>query len=158
MQDTVTVFLRNAISPFPIVDFAKGYLSQTGTVSLEFTNAANNVNYYIVVKHRNSIETWSKSGGEIFTAGSLTYDFTASASQAFGNNMVLVGSKYSFYTGDVNNDGIVDAGDASLIDNDVFNFVSGFVITDLNCDSIVDATDAAYAVNNAFNFVGLIRP
>ncbi len=158
VQDTVTVFLRNAISPFPIVDFAKGYLSQTGTVSLEFTNAANNVNYYIVVKHRNSIETWSKSGGEIFTAGSLTYDFTASASQAFGNNMVLVGSKYSFYTGDVNNDGIVDAGDASLIDNDVFNFVSGFVITDLNCDSIVDATDAAYAVNNAFNFVGLIRP
>ncbi len=158
MQDTVTVYLRNASSPFAIVDEAKGFLSPTGTVSVNFANAVDGVSYYIVVKHRNSIETWSKSGGEVFTAGSLTYDFTTSASQAFGSNMVLVGSKYSFYTGDVNNDGFVDAADASLVDNDAFNFVSGYVLTDLNCDSTVDATDAAYADNNAFNFVGVVRP
>ncbi|MBX7041258.1 MAG: hypothetical protein K1X85_00015 [Ignavibacteria bacterium] len=158
VQDTLRVQLRETSAPYAVVDTAKGYLSPTGTVSLQFAKALNSVSYYIVAKHRNSVETWSKSGGETFTAGLLNYDFTSSAGQAYGNNMVLVGGKYSFYTGEVNNDGFVDAGDISLIDNDAFNFVTGYVNTDLNGDSSVDGTDLAFADNNAFNFVGVVRP
>ncbi|MBX7042772.1 MAG: hypothetical protein K1X85_07700 [Ignavibacteria bacterium] len=158
MQDTVRVQLRNTTAPFSIVDTASGYLSPTGTVSLNFPKALDGVNYYIVVRHRNSIETWSKSGGEVFASGVLNFNFTSAATQAFGNNMILVAGKYSFYTGDANQDGIVDAGDASLIDNDAYNFVTGYTSTDLNCDGSVDATDAAYADNNASNFVGVVRP
>ncbi len=157
-QDTIRVYLRNALNPYAKVDSATGYLSPTGTVSLNFLNAVNGVNYYIVVKHRNSIETWSKAGGEAFTSGILNYDFTNSASQAYGSNMKLVGSKYSFYTGDVNNDGVVDGVDALLIDNDASNFTTGYVVTDLNCDNSVDATDLLFADNNASNFVGIIQP
>lgn len=123
-----------------------------------FTSAVNGVNYYIVVKHRNSVETWSKSGGEVFANGILNFDFTTAATQAYGSNMVLVGSDYAFYSGDVNDDGFVDGADGLLIDNDAFNFVSGYVVTDLNCDGTVDGSDAVFADNNAFAFVGIVRP
>ncbi len=94
----------------------------------------------------------------MFTGGALSYDFTSSQTQAFGGNMVNVGGEWSFYTGDVNQDGIVDGADAALIDNDAFNFVTGYVATDLNCDDVVDGSDAAFADNNVFNFVQVIRP
>ncbi len=158
VQDTVTVQLRSAVSPYPLVDSKKAYLSAGGTGAVNFTNALNGESYYIVVLHRNSIETWSKVGGETFSNGQLTFNFTTSASQAFGNNMVLVNGKYSFFTGDVNQDGIVDASDGSSIDNDAFNFVAGYVATDLNCDMAVDGTDAQFAENNANAFVGKITP
>jgi len=157
-QDTITVLIRSATAPYLIVDSAKAYLSPTGTASLKLINVFDGVSYYIVVKHRNSIETWSKDPGEVFAAGLLNFDFTTANTQAFGNNMVNVGGEWSIYTGDVTQDGIVDGGDGALIDNDAFNFVTGYVPTDLNCDSIVDGSDASFADNNAFNFVSLIRP
>lgn len=158
VQDTVTVSLRSATSPYGLIEMSKAYLSPTGTAAVSFAKAVDGVNYYVVVNHRNSVETWSKSGGEVFSSGTLSYDFTTAASQAFGNNMVLVGGEYSFYTGDPNQDGTVDASDVSLIDNDAFNFVSGYVVTDLNGDQSVDGTDLAYGDNNAFNFISVIRP
>ncbi|MDQ3021755.1 MAG: right-handed parallel beta-helix repeat-containing protein [Bacteroidota bacterium] len=158
MPDTITVFLRDTVNPYVIIDSVRGVTNANGEVTLNFANAVNGARYYIVVKHRNSIETWSNAGGEIFTGGVLIYDFTTAASQAFGNNMVLVGSEYSFYTGDVNQDEVVDVTDAGLIDNDAFNFVTGYVPTDLNCDMVVDVTDAAFADNNGFNFVAVVKP
>ena len=158
VQDTITVSLRSSTSPYGLVEMSKAYLSPSGTATVNFAKAVNGTNYYVVVNHRNSIETWSKAGGEVFTAGTLTYNFTTSASQAFGSNMVLVGGEYSFYTGDSNQDGTVDAADLSLIDNDAFNFISGYVVTDLNGDQSVDGTDLSFCDNNAANFVGVVRP
>ncbi|MBK6505795.1 MAG: hypothetical protein IPG02_09030 [Ignavibacteria bacterium] len=81
-QDTVTVLLRSAVSPYAVVETKKVSLSGAGTASVVFTGAVNGVSYYIVVKHRNSVETWSKTGGEVFVNGILNYDFTTAASQA----------------------------------------------------------------------------
>jgi len=156
--DTINVELRKSVLPYNLLETTKGLGGQGISRVVNFEQPVDGVNYFIVVKHRNSIETWSKAGGEIFSAGTLTYDFTTAASQAFGNNMVNVGGEWSFYTGDVNQDGIVDGADAALIDNDVFNFVTGYVVTDLNCNDVVDGTDAAFADNNVFNFVGVSRP
>jgi len=58
----------------------------------------------------------------------------------------------------VNQDGIIDLSDGSLIDNDAFNFSSGYLPTDVNGDGIIDVSDAVYADNNGFNFVGKITP
>lgn len=66
--------------------------------------------------------------------------------------------RHAFYSGDVNQDGTVDATDLSMIDNDAYNFVTGYVKTDLTGDNFVDATDAAIADNNAANFVSVVRP
>ncbi|MBK9331187.1 MAG: hypothetical protein IPM96_02020 [Ignavibacteria bacterium] len=66
--------------------------------------------------------------------------------------------RFAFYGGDVNQDGTIDLSDGSLIDNDAFNFASGYLPTDVNGDGIVDVADAVFADNNSFNFVGKITP
>ncbi len=155
-SDTITVLLRRATAPYEIEDAARVVLSNSGSATVNFTKASLGTGYYIVVKHRNSIETWSAAP---VTVNAVTnYNFTTNVNQAFGSNMVVVAGAASIYGGDVNQDGFVDASDGSAVDNDAFNFVSGYVSTDVNNDGFVDATDGAYVENNAFNFVGVVRP
>ena len=125
--------------------------------SFVFNNASNGVNYYIHVKHRNAIETWSRTTGA-FASNYRAYDFTTDSGKAFGYNMVKKGTKWVFYGGDVNQDGFVDGTDNNLIDNDAANFTSGYVATDLNGDDFVDATDYSISDNNAYLFIGKITP
>lgn len=79
LNDTVTVYLRNSAPPYDAVDYGRAILdSLTFSCLLTFTGISNGT-YYVVVKHRNSIEIWSKSGGEQFTVGiPFVYDFTTS--------------------------------------------------------------------------------
>ena len=156
-QDTITVELRNSTSPYTLVESKRTLAGQGLPAVVNFNSITNGTPYYIVLKHRNSIETWS-STPRTFNSDYMRYDFTTSPTQAYGNNMYdLIGSM-ALFTGDANQDGTVDGSDAGLIDNDAFNFVNGYVSTDLNYDDIVDATDASLADNNAFNFVGVVRP
>lgn len=157
VKDTVRVYLRSSTSPYTLVDSASGILDSNGMGSFIFPTAVNSVPYYIVIKHRNGLETWSASGNN-FTAGSLTYDFTLSSSQAYGNNQILKGTRYCIYNGDVNQDGIVVGSDMSLTDNASFNFLTGYLNTDLNGDNIIDGSDLSIVDNNAFNFIGVQRP
>jgi len=158
IPDTIRAFLRTTTSPYSIVDSAIAHLSIVGTGYLNFFNAPAGT-YYIVVNHRNSIETWSKSGGESLTPGITTpYDFTNSISKAYGNNLILKYFSYCIYSGDVNQDGVIDGSDTQLIDNDAYNFVSGYVNTDTDGNNLVDGSDAIISDNNAFKFVSVIRP
>lgn len=159
--DPVTVYLRNAASPYAIVDSATADLdSVTFTGQFTFPNAASG-QYYIVVKHFNSVETWSKSGGETIIADGSTYnyDFTNLITKAYGNNLILKGSKYCIYSGDVNYDGLVDISDVVPTYNDAVSFVTGsYIITDVNADNIVDIADVLGVNNNSSVFVGISRP
>ncbi|MEO8211386.1 MAG: hypothetical protein ABI840_12575 [bacterium] len=157
IADTIDVDVRSAVSPFEVIETSQRKVLQNVASSFYYTLADNGTPYYIVVRHRNSIETWTKLT-QTFIANSLSYDFTTNDTQAFGDNMVNVGGEWSFYTGDVNQDGIVDVTDNGLIDNDASNFVTGYVVTDLNCDQTVDITDATFADNNGFNFVAVAKP
>jgi hypothetical protein len=112
-------------------------------------------------KHFQSIETWSKSGGEVLKSnGSIyNYNFTTSSSKAFGKNVKLNGSKYCVYSGDLNQSGFIDATELSMVENNAAQFLSGcFVLTDINGDEKVDASDYLIVDNNAYNFIGIIRP
>ncbi len=157
VSDTTKVYLRNSTSPYALVDSAVSVLGSGGNGTFYFFNAVNGVNYYIVVNHRNSLETWSNTGYS-FTANSLSFDFSTAASQAYGSNQVLDGARFAIYSGDVNKDGTIDASDLSLIDNDAFGFISGYVLTDINGDGFVDGSDYSIAENNAVNFVSVVRP
>jgi hypothetical protein len=159
-SDTIAVELRNSTSPFAVADQSTAVVSPNGTVQLKFANAPSG-NYYIAVKHRNSIETWSANTIAFSQSTAANYDLTLSASQAFGSNIIQVDTspvRFAIYGGDVNQDGTVDATDVSTIDNDASNFVSGYVVTDLTGDDFVDGTDFAIADNNAANFVSAITP
>lgn len=158
--DTVTVFLRNIFSPYTIVDSAKGYLNSSGTGTFSFLNVTNGINFYIQLKHRNSIETWSATS-QSFTYSLLTYNFTTAASKAFGNNMIQVDAAplgFAIYSGDVNQDGFVNLNDIILTLNNSSNFVNGYVITDLNGDNFTNLNDILIAYNNSNRFVSVITP
>ena len=155
VEDTVSIRLHNAASPYGFFEEAKTILNQTGNAFADFFYAKNAINYFIVCKHRNSIETWSKNPQQ-FVSGALAYDFTTSANKAYGDNLKLKNSKYCFFSGDVNQDGLIDLSDVSLTDIDNLSFISGYVLTDVNGDGIVDLSDVAIVDINNLNFVAKI--
>ena len=161
--DTINVQLRNAASPYNISDSAKVVYSEYGYAPVSFFNAPNGT-YYIVIKHRNSIETWSKSGGESFVRGnSLNYEFLSIPGQAYGNNLAVINPQgpypyYAIFSGDVNQDGTIDASDLSQVENDALNSLSGYVQSDVTGDDFVDAADVSIVENNAVLGVSAITP
>ena len=159
--DTATVYLRNSVAPFNFVDSAKGFISQSAiTGSFRFYNATSG-SYYIVIKHRNTIETWSSTAVVYASLSTINYDFTNLITKAFGNNMKQADTtplRFAIYSGDINQDGTIDASDVSNADNDAFNSVSGYVNTDVTGDNFVDAADVSIVDNNAFNSVSVIEP
>jgi len=155
--DSFTICFANSSSPYNIIHCAVGYPDDLGCAYYKFPNAQPGVSYYIVVKTKNSIETWSATPQIINGSDCLEYDFTTDASQAYGNNMININGIWTLYSGDVNQDGVVDGSDLALIYNAASNFELGGVM-DLNCDGIVDASDLAIAENNAINFVSVIKP
>ncbi len=159
MRDTVRAYLRNPSTPFAVVDSSLSVIdSVTFNGSFLFTNAPTGT-YYIQIKHRNALETWSKAGGESYTLGSpLNYDFSTDSAKAYQNNMKKTGTKWAFYEGDVNQEGNVDLSDVLLIYNNSTAFLTGYVKTDINGDRITDLTDVIIAYNNSVAFVSKKNP
>ncbi|MBL0107451.1 MAG: hypothetical protein IPP52_09235 [Ignavibacteria bacterium] len=146
-KDSCKAYLRQISSPYLLVDSSRAVIdSLTFNGTFVFSNASSGV-YYIVIKHRNCLETWSKSGGVTITQGSSTdYDFTTSASQAFGSNLKLKGTKYCLYSGDCNQDGVVNSIDKLQIVNKLGN--SGYIPEDINGNGFVNASDRSISVIN----------
>ncbi|HAY34047.1 MAG TPA: proprotein convertase P-domain-containing protein [Ignavibacteria bacterium] len=162
VRDTMKIFVRNSFPPYNIVDSSKRYFQNNGSANYSFENVTAGTPYYLQLKHRNSIETWSSNA---VTFDPLTnvcsYNFTSSSSQAYGNNMMQADAsplRFAIYSGDVNQDGVIDIADASLIDNSAINFATGYLPTDVNGDGVVDLSDIVFADNNGFNFVSKITP
>ncbi|MEO8445866.1 MAG: right-handed parallel beta-helix repeat-containing protein [bacterium] len=160
-KDTITVYLRNNFAPFALVDSAKAAID---TLSFQNTFSFTSVGsgtYYIVAKHLNCIQTWSKSGGEALavTGPAVVQDFVISDANAFGNNEVLKGTSYCMFSGDVNQDETVDVSDIADIYNDLSTFASGVRLkTDLNADDETDVADLLIGYNNSVNFVKVVSP
>lgn len=157
VTDTVTVELHSATSPFGLVDAAREVITINGYQTYEFY-AAPAGSYYIVLKHRNGLQTWSAAPVAMTAGGNINYDFTTAASQAYGNNMVLKSGRYCIYSGDVNGDEVIDGSDGAPIDNDAASFSSGYLNTDLDGNTIIDGSDATLWENNAANNVATVKP
>jgi photosystem II stability/assembly factor-like uncharacterized protein len=160
-KDTVTVYLRDAAVPYILRDSSKQVLDTLSYSNLFTFNNSLSSTYYIVAKHFNSIETWSKAGGKLLINNGTNYyyDFTSSKSQAYGNNLKLIGLKYTMYSGDVNRDGFINLTDLVEIYNNSVEFVTGYYLTnDLNADSVIDLTDITICYNNSINFIQIVKP
>ncbi len=73
--DTIIVELRNGTSPFNLAFSKKGVIDIGGNGQFVFPPAVLNETYYIVIKHRNSIDTWSKLP-VLFNNQQISFDFT----------------------------------------------------------------------------------
>jgi len=162
VRDTMRYILHYTFPPYAAVDTGKVYLNTNGTGTAEFDNAQTGVLYYIELKHRNSIETWSTNA---ITFDALTdqaeYKFDTDITSALGDNMIQVDAtpvKFAIYGGDVDKDGTVDVTDITIVYNDANNFVSGYVNSDVTGDNFTDVSDLILTFNNSVNFVSAVVP
>ena len=151
VPDTATIELRKAVSPFALLESHKVLLNNLGTGKQSFNNVVEGTEYYIVLKHRNSVETWSKLP-QSFTGGALTYNFTTDSTKAYGNNLTLKGTKWCLFSGEVTNNYFIEYND--LIQ--VYNFYllvlenPGYYIEDVTGNGFVEYDDLVLVYNNYF--------
>jgi hypothetical protein len=155
--DTIRVELRDAATGANVEASAKGVILTDGTISLSLPGSVVGNSYYIVVKHRNALQTWSAAA--VIMASTTSYDFTTAATKAFGDNMIEVETgKFAIFTGDINQDEFIDPFDYPSFDIDNINFESGYKATDLNGDGFIDPFDYPIFDINNINFVMSAHP
>jgi endonuclease I len=155
--DTIMVSLHQPSTPYNVLYSCSSLIATNGNINCSFPSSTSGNNYYIVLNHRNSVETWSAN--PVMILNNNNYDFTTTSANTFGSNQIQVGTGiFAIYSGDINQDGIIDNSDFSIWEIDANNFMSGYVASDLNGDGTVDNTDFAQWELNANNFVGEITP
>lgn len=144
----IHVLLRDKNPPYALIDSTSNYVDSTSGKALFSFNHRTPGNFYIVVKHMNSLETWSAQSVSYIPGekNTVVYNFASDSSLAYGNNMVKKSGYWCIYSGDVNQDGIIDAIDRAMPWN-VRNTI-GFIPEDVNGDGIVDAQDRGIVWNN----------
>jgi hypothetical protein len=152
--DTITVELRAASAPYGIVATQKRILNTNGTSTGNFAVSGN---YYIVIKHRNGLQTWSAN--PVALSGAVSYDFSNLASKAYGNNQVnLAPGIFALYSGDLVTDENIDLLDLSAIDADITNFLFGYFASDISGDGNVDLLDSPVVEQNVNDFIFSSHP
>ena len=132
-------------------------LKTDGTAVCKFYTAPSG-SFHIAVRNSNVVQTWSAAPQSVGSTP-LTYDFSTAANKSYGDNMKDLGSGvFGFYSGDINQDDVIDGSDATSLDLDIFNSEFGVKVTDLNGDGSVDASDSTYYVNNSYNSIFAILP
>ena len=117
-----------AIDPntFNPADEQQGILQTNGNVVVTFgPTVLQGFPYYIRVRHRSALETWSDA---VTMNANTIYLFSTS-----GGNQTLTtvqgipdGFGFAFYNGDFNQDGSIDGSDFLEIDPDVYNGTGGY--------------------------------
>lgn len=157
IADTIAIELHDAISG-ALVSATSALLSTNGVANISVSNAYSGLSYYLVVKHRNSIATWS-AAPILLSASGTSYNFTTSITQAYGSNMLSGGSgEFLFYTGDINQDGSIDFNDYPNLDISSSNGDLGYLPYDLNGDASVDFNDYPIIDVNSSNGVISVSP
>ena len=159
IADQVTVELHDASAPYATAyTYGNTNLNTNGTLAITTIPGSLSGLYYVVIKHRNSIETWSAAPVSFTGSGPVTYDFSTSAAQAYGSNQKLMGTAYVIFGGDLSQDGSVDATDMAAVDNASTAFLTGYLAADVNGDGSVDASDMAMIDNSSTAFISLKKP
>ncbi len=140
---------------------AKAVIHTDGTATLQFPASVNGNPFYIAVKHRNHMETWSKL--PVTFTGTTTYDFSEALGKAYDDGVnapmaSVAGGKFAFYGGDVNQDYTVDGSDANDIEIGANNFDFGYNAADANGDGETGGQDANIVEINANLFLFFARP
>ncbi|MEJ5263660.1 MAG: endonuclease/exonuclease/phosphatase family protein [Ignavibacterium sp.] len=157
LPDSLTIEIRNSSNPFSVIEQKKVLIDSNGNSEIAFNGLNNNTPYYLVVKHRNSLETWSSIPIN-FINDLVNYDFTTSSGKAYGNNLKLINGKWCIITGDVNQDGFIEISDLNnVFINSVLN-IGGYVNTDLNGNSLTDSTDVNIVYQNNLSGYSVKKP
>ena len=147
LTDTVVLRLARSVFPFDILFSDTSMLLTDGNVKFDFPIRTNGNLYYLVFKHRNTLESGSAS--PVLINYNLTYDYTTMDSKAYGNNLKNLGDgNFAIYSGDVDQNGIISTSDFILIENGTQLFYTGYLNEDLPGDAIIESSDFSLVENN----------
>jgi len=140
---------------------AKAILHHNGTASVTYPAVVAGNSFYIAVRHRNSLETWSAN--PVAFTSTTSYNFTTAMTQAYSNGynppMKNMGSNvYAIWGGNPMGDGPIDAADLAAVDNGAAHFLYGYNPTDCNGNGATDAADMALIDNNVQLQIFFARP
>ena len=157
IADRITIELHQSGNYSTVVYTATSIdLSLNGTVTITVP-AEYSGNYYITIRHRNSIETTTSA--PVSFAGATVNQSFAAISSVYGENLKSSGDGYYLiYGADVNQDGIVDTGDMNDVDNGSASIMIGYNVPDANGDGLVDTSDMNMVDNNSAAIVYVRLP
>jgi len=145
--DTLTIALAQTTEPYNTVYSKSGLQLHTdGTITVNNIPGVLSGSYYIIVRHRNHVETWSEAIN--FGTSSPNCDLTDNASKAWGSNLKPMGSYFAIYAGDANGDQYVDVVDVGMVFNKNLNGDFGYQAEDMNGDGFIDVLDVGLVFNN----------
>jgi hypothetical protein len=156
IADHITIQLHDGTTGSLVYSATDVPLSTSALATIAVPSAHNG-NYWITIIHRNSITTVS-SAPVSFSGSTINYAFDVPAKVAGGNLLNMNDGYYAMYAGDVNQDGSIDTGDFTSVDNDANNFASGYLVTDVNGDGSIDTGDFTSIDNNNQQFVSSVIP
>jgi hypothetical protein len=156
--DSVFIELHYPYAPYALAYACTGLLQTNGYITCDFPNIVQGNSFYIVLKHRNAIETWS-AAPLVLNQHTMLYDFSVASTNAYGNNVTEVESGiWAIYSGDINQDDNIDLIDLSELETDINNFEFGYFTSDINGDGNVDLLDNPVLDSNINNFIYTLRP
>gem|GEM_PF-228116 len=157
IADRITVKLAKSTFPYNFISVYENLeLNQDKTCTLQLP-ANMDDEYYLVINHRNSIETWS-ANPVAFGSDNVYYSFTQDPQFSYNSNVKLLGNSWCIYGGDVNQDDVIDTGDMTPVDNDASTFATGYLSTDVNGDGVIDTGDMTIVDNNTSGFISASYP
>jgi hypothetical protein len=161
--DTISVALINPLFPFNQLYVTSGVIDIYGFGMFVFPNAILNTEYYLVVRHRNSLEAWSSL--PVYASVSITYDFTVSDTTAYGGNLADLGDgNFALWSGDISGgqqggqDGVIDDIDLLHVESAALNFSSGYKASDITGDNMTELVDYSIIENNRNMLIIVSRP
>lgn len=159
IADTLTLSVANSTAPYQIVGTGKFLLGTNGIATFEIPQPCfGSGSFYLVLNHRNHLETWSAVPLE-FTAVDSLYDMSNAQSKFFGGNVVEVApGTWAIYAGDVNKDKSINSADVTSLENAARQFQLGYVTGDLTGDGLVESADYSLLENNGQLFLFTLRP
>lgn len=140
----------------------KAILHSNGQVTAAFNeDVIRGKNYYIVLRHRNAIETWGTNPLDVINNNN--YDFSTALVKAYSDGLSpamqnLGDGNFGLYSGDVNQDGTVDGQDMNVVDNNTREGVFGYYNSDINGDGATDGLDMNVVDNNTRYGLFTARP
>lgn len=158
VADSAEVLLASAISPYGYLHSARGAVNTNGTGLFTFNNVPQGYSYYIVIRQRNTVDTWSAAPIQ-FNALAINYDFSTASASAYGGNLKnLGGGRYGLFSGDVDKDGVITVDDLSEVTAHAGVFSGGYLPADVTGDLLIESADYSVVENNYHLNISVLHP
>jgi len=159
--DMVDVLLFSELGLVTPVVSLSGMLKTNGEVELSVPEGLFGNEFWLSVKHRNSIQVFSKL--PVLITENTEYDFTTT-DQAFSKvnepypMAEVEAGVFAMYSGDVNQDGVIDSEDYSLIENSMLIIPFGYLATDITGKGTCDSDAYSLIENQIPKIIFAVKP